>query len=254
MRLLTLARDLTRRKARERDSMFVAEGIRSCEELARSGVDVVGVLAAPQLADNPRGASLKAAFAARGVAPVDVTDKEFQSAAATESPQGVLAVARIPDHRFDSPEILARPTTRLLVLDGVQDPGNVGTLIRTAAALGADALVALPGTVDVWNAKVVRSAMGAHFSFPAVHATWEALQDACASHRVAFWGAELGGTDVADLNPPSRLALVVGNEGAGLSDPVRGALEQRVTLPIRPDVESLNVAVAAGILLHQLRP
>ena len=96
--------------------------------------------------------------------------------------------------------------------------------------------------------------MGAHFSFPAVHVTWEALQESCASHAIALWGAELGGTDVASLHPPPRLALVVGNEGGGLSAPVREALAERVTLPIRPTVESLNVAVAAGILLHQLRP
>lgn len=254
MRLLTLARDLTRRKARERDAMFVTEGIRACEELARSSVEVVGVLAAPQLAEGERGAALKAAFAARGTPVQDVTDKEFQSAAATESPQGVLAVARIPDYALNEATLTPGTTTRLLVLDAVQDPGNVGTLIRTAAALGADALAALPGTVDLWNAKVVRSAMGAHFSFPAVHTTWEALQHACAAHAIALWGAELGGTDVASLQAPARLALVVGNEGGGLSAPVREALDQRVTLPISARVESLNVAVAAGILLHQLRP
>jgi TrmH family RNA methyltransferase len=96
--------------------------------------------------------------------------------------------------------------------------------------------------------------MGAHFHFPAVQATWEALQHACAARDVVLWGAELGGTDVAQLRAPARLALVVGNEGGGLSPHVRDALAQRVTLPIRPVVESLNVAVAAGILLHQLRP
>lgn len=254
MRLLTMARDLTRRKARERDGMFVVEGIRACEELARSPLEVVGVLGAPQLATSERGVALRRAFAERDVPLFDVTDKDFQSASATESPQGVLAVARSPTYRFDSEELLARDTIRLLVLDGVQDPGNVGTLIRTAGALGADAVVALPGTVDVWNAKVVRSAMGAHFHFPAVHATWEALQQFCASHAIALWGAELGGTDVAALRPPARLALVVGNEGGGLSVPVRETLAQRVTLPISAIVESLNVAVAAGILLHQLRP
>ncbi|MEP7383209.1 MAG: RNA methyltransferase [Gemmatimonadota bacterium] len=254
MRLLTLARDLSRRKAREREGMFVVEGIRACEELARSPVEVIGVLSAPQLAAGERGQALRQAFSARGADVSDVTDKEFQSAAETESPQGVLAVARAPSYRFDGPEIVAQSTVRLLVLDAVQDPGNVGTLIRTAAALGADAVVALPGTVDVWNAKVVRSAMGAHFHFPAVHATWEAVQQACAAHAIVLWGAELGGTDVSSVRAPDRLALAVGNEGSGLSDPVRAALAQRITLPIRSTVESLNVAVAAGILLHQLRP
>lgn len=254
MRILTLARDLRRRKARERERLFVVEGVRACEELARSPVEVVGVLAAPQLADSERGRALRAAFADRDATVTDVTDREFQSAAETESPQGVLAVARIPSYAFDDPGVMERPTVRILVLDAVQDPGNVGTLIRTAAALAVNAVVALPGTVDVWNAKVVRSAMGAHFHFPAVHATWEALQHACAAHEVGLWGAELGGTDVAQLRPPPRCALVVGNEGSGLSPHVREALAQRVTLPISTTVESLNVAVAAGIILHQLRP
>lgn len=251
MRLLTLARDLSRRKARERDAMFVVEGVRACEELARSPLEVIGVLSAPQLAESERGATLRRAFSARGVSVTDVTDREFQSAAQTESPQGVLAVARVPDYSLAMVTASAR---RLLVLDAVQDPGNVGTLIRTAAALGTWATVALPGTVDVWNAKVVRSAMGAHFHHLAVHASWEALRDFCARHDFALWGADMGGADVATVTPPARCALAVGNEGSGLSPHVREALAQCVSLPISSAVESLNVAVAAGILLYQLRP
>lgn len=251
MRLLTLARDLSRRKAREREGMFVVEGVRACEELARSPLDVVGVLTAPQLAEGDRGARLRSAFVARGVAVTDVTDREFQSAAETESPQGVLAVARVPAYSLESVPGQAR---RILVLDAVQDPGNVGTLIRTAAALGTWGTVALPGTVDVWNAKVVRSAMGAHFHYPALHASWEALQDFCTRHDFALWGADMDGADVATVPPPARCALAVGNEGSGLSPHVRQALAQCVSLPINPVVESLNVAVAAGILLYQLRP
>ena len=252
MRLLTLARDLSRRKARERDGQFVAEGVRTCEELARSLVEVVGVLAAPQLAASPRGAARREAFAARGVLVTDVTDRDFQSAAETESPQGVLAVGRIPPSRSD--RLSPTGTVRVLVLDAVQDPGNVGTLIRTAAALGTDLVVALPGTVDVWNAKVVRSAMGAHFHAPPIPSTWEGLVNICAEYRVELWGADMGGADVATVRAPARCALVVGNEGSGLSPHVRAALAQSVSLPIAPMVESLNVAVAAGILLYQLRP
>lgn len=251
MRLLTLARDLSRRKAREREGMFVVEGVRACEELARSPLEVIGVLAAPQLAEGDRGAKLRSAFAGRGITVTDVTDREFQSAAQTESPQGVLAVACVPGYAL---EPVPDGALRILVLDGVQDPGNVGTLIRTAAALGTWATVALPGTVDVWNAKVVRSAMGAHFHYPALHASWDALREVCARHEVALWGADMGGADVATVPPPARCALAVGNEGSGLSPHVREALAQCVSLPISPVVESLNVAVAAGILLYQLRP
>src|SRR5262249_24426834 len=155
VRLLTLARDLTRRKARQREGLFVVEGIRGVEELLRSSLETVGVLAAPKLAESARGAALRDEMKRRGVELADVNQREFASAAETESPQGVLAVARVPDRALD----LLKDITplRLLVLDAVQDPGNVGTMLRTAAALGAHAVVALPGTVDLWNAKVVRS-------------------------------------------------------------------------------------------------
>jgi TrmH family RNA methyltransferase len=252
MRLLTLARDLSRRKAREREGLFVVEGIRAGEELARAALDVVGVLAAPQLPSNPRGAALLAAFEARGIPVTHVTDREFQSAAETESPQGFLAVARVP--REPGLQLPADGTFRPLVLDAVQDPGNVGTIIRTAAGLGASAVFALPGTVDVWNAKVVRSAMGAHFHFLATGVEWEQLQSILATTGTALWGADVGGPDVASLAPPARCALAVGNEGGGLSPHVRAALAQVVSLPITPLVESLNVAVATGILLYAMRP
>ena len=251
MRLLTAARDLRRRRAREREGLFVVEGVRACEELAGSALGVVGVLAAPGAEASPRGAALLARFAATGIPVEGVSDREFQSAAETDAPQGVLAVARVPAVSLDA---LPRPVRRLLVLDAVQDPGNVGTLVRTAAALDVDATVALPGTVDLWNAKVVRGAMGAHFRHPACHLPWEALHATCRAHGLRLWGADVDGAEVGTLPRPEACALVVGNEGSGLSPAVRAALDQVVSLRINPAVESLNVAVAAGILLHALRP
>jgi RNA methyltransferase, TrmH family len=252
MRLLTQARDLGRRKARERDGLFVVEGIRGVEELLRSPLEIVGILSAPQLSESPRGEALRGSAIARAILLSDVTDREFASAAQTESPQGVLAIARSPRHSLA--ELPDKGTLRLLVLDAVQDPGNVGTIVRTAAALGVNATIALPGTVDLWNAKVVRSAMGSHFHHPAFHASWEELKAFCASGNVPLWGADGGGRTVGSVPAPSRLALAVGNEGNGLSAQVRSFASEVVSLPIAFDVESLNVAVAAGILLYQLRP
>jgi RNA methyltransferase, TrmH family len=251
LKLLTLARDLRRRKARERQGLFAAEGVRAVEELVRSPLTVRGVLVAPQLADAPRGAALLAGLRARGADVLEVSALEFASAAETESPQGVLAVAEIPDRSLD--RLALPPRARLVLLDGVQDPGNVGTITRTAAALGATAVLALPGTVDLWNAKVVRSAMGASFHVPAFSCTWEQLDDFRRRETVALWGADAGGTALESLTPPDRLALVVGNEGAGLSGESRTRVEVLVSLPISSTVESLNVAVATGILLYQLR-
>jgi TrmH family RNA methyltransferase len=251
LKLLTLARDLRRRKARERQHLFTVEGVRTVEELTRSSLRIHGVLVAPQLADAPRGTALLTALRERGVDVLDVSAQEFASAAETDSPQGVLAIAAAPAHSLDT---LALPlAARIVVLDAVQDPGNAGTIVRTAAALGATAVVTTPGTVDLWNAKVVRSAMGAGFFLPTFAATWDALDAFRHRESFALWGADAAGTPVHELKPPDRLALVVGNEGAGLSDDARQRVDRLAALPIASTVESLNVAVATGILLYQLR-
>jgi TrmH family RNA methyltransferase len=145
-----------------------------------------------------------------------------------------------------------KASLRLLVLDAVQDPGNVGTILRTAAALGADATIALAGTVDLWNAKVIRSSMGANFHHHCQHAQLADLEAFLKSEGVTLWGADAGGIPLSESVAPAKLALAVGNEGAGLSSSVREQVTQLVSLPISASVESLNVAVAAGILLYQL--
>lgn len=231
--------------------MFTAEGVRAVEELLRSSLVVRGVLVAPQLADAPRGIDLLGTLRAAAFEVAEVSASEFASAAETESPQGVLAIAEIPPLSLDLLTLPAR--ARMVVLDGVQDPGNVGTIVRTAAALGAVAVLALPGTVDLWNAKVVRSAMGASFHVPVLHTTWGQLDSFRREHAVALWGADAAGIALDTLHPPARLALVVGNEGSGLSPDARERIDTLAALPIGTVVESLNVAVATGIFLYQLR-
>ena len=225
--------------------------MRAVEELMRSGLRVTGVLTAPQLDGAPRGTALRELMSERGVDVSAVNDAEFRSAAETESPQGVLAIAEIPRHSLS--ELSNRGTLRLLVLDAVQDPGNVGTILRTAAALGTDATVALPGTVDLWNAKVVRGAMGASFRHPAFHVNTDELLEFVHTEDIELWGVDTGGQSVNGIKPPGRLALAVGNEGAGLSSSIRERAGRLVSLPISDAVESLNVSVATGILLYQLR-
>ena len=217
----------------------------------RSGLRLRGVLVAPQLADAPRGAALIGTLRTAGIEITEVPPLDFASAAETESPQGVLAIAEIPERTLETLAIGER--ARIVVLDAVQDPGNVGTILRTAAALGATAALALPGTVDLWNAKVVRSAMGASFHFPVLSTTWDELDLFRRRNAVALWGADAAGAALDTLEPPARLALVVGNEGSGLSLDARHRIDTLAALPIGSLVESLNVAVATGIFLYQLR-
>ena len=229
------------------------------EELLRSPLRVHGALHSPSSTDGERQSSLIAALRERG-APVDeVSEAEFASAADTETPQGILAIAEVPDLRLDEVSERLKDSFTMLVLDAIQDPGNVGTILRTAAALGAAATVALPGTVDLWNAKVVRSSMGAHFQHPALVCTWAELTSFLDGRGVAFWGTDASGEPLDEVLRagasalPSRLAIAVGNEGGGLSTLTRQRADRMVALPVTTAVESLNVAVATGIILYGLR-
>ena len=253
MKVLSQARDLKRRRGRERASAFVAEGVRAVEELLRSPIRITGVLISDRLGDTERGRALAGELRQRGVELTEVSDRDFASASDTEAPQGVLAIGAVPQRTLA--DIPAPPGFRAVVLDAVQDPGNVGTILRTAAALGAHAAIALPGTVDLWNPKVVRAAMGALFHRPALAATWGELDAYRSAHDVVLWGADARGTPIeAGIDAPARLALAVGNEGAGLSEDARRRAARIVSLPLAAGAESLNVAVAAGILLFELRP
>lgn len=250
--MLTLARDLKRRKARERERCFVAEGVRAVEDVLRSSWRLRGALVAPALDATPRGIALRHALRDRGVEVAELSDAEFLTAADTDQPQGVLLIADVPTLDLGDLEVPAR--ARILVLDAVQDPGNVGTMIRTAAALGVHAVLALPGTVDPWNAKVIRSAVGGHVRVPVLGCTDQALGEFLSAHAIVLWGTAADGTPLDEVGPPARLALAMGNEGAGLTPGVRARCARTVALPMTPGAESLNVSVAAGIALYALRP
>lgn len=244
-----LLRSLSLRKHREGEGLFLAEGVRAVEELAASPLAIRLAAVSSSLGDGPRGAALLQALAAHGVPLREAGERELVGLAGTEHPQGVLAAAEIPRHGLRALAVDADPCV-LLILDAVQDPGNFGTLVRTAEALGAAGVVTLPGTVDPWNPKSVRAAMGSAFRLPIVPAEWEEL---------APWLEERGIVPVAAVvgaapPPPSlrRVALVLGNEGAGVGEQTLAAAKVRAGIPIRGRAESLNVAAAGAILLYEL--
>jgi RNA methyltransferase, TrmH family len=246
-----LVRSLRQRKAREAEGLFLAEGIRAVEDLLASPLPVRLAVAASSLGDTSRGQALMDVLAARGVALRETGDRELAALADTETPQGILAVAPIPAAGLDALPLEGRDPAVVLVLDAVQDPGNFGTLARTAEALGAAGLVALPGTVDPWNPKSVRAAMGSTFRLPVVEADWDALAPWLAARGVETLAAVVGGAPLAEPRP-RRAALVLGNEGAGVGDETRARAGRAVGIPLRGRAESLNVAAAGAILLYEL--
>ncbi|MDH4348846.1 MAG: RNA methyltransferase [Gemmatimonadota bacterium] len=250
MSLQRTIRDLHRRRGRERRGLALAEGIRLVEEALAAHVAIQGAAVAPALETTPRGAELKRRLAEAGVPLEAVTDAELVSLADTEHPQGVVAVVSPPAWKLD--QIVVDPRAVVVVLDGVQDPGNVGAVCRTALAFGAAGVIALPGTADLWNPKALRGSMGALFRLPALHLEVEELADWTARHRVAVWATGSEGRPVSGAPVPGALALVLGNEGAGITPALAVRAAETVSIPLRGGVESLNVAVAAGILLHEV--
>lgn len=239
-----LVRGLARRRVREREGRFVAEGVRVVEELLAAGLTPELAMISPALEETERGRRLAEALSGPGVR--RLSDAELSRLADTETPQGVLVVASVPHADLPAGEW---PGGAVLVLDGVQDPGNLGTIMRTAVAFGVSLVVALPGTVDPWNPKVVRSAAGTCFRVPVAQTGPESLLAWARHGGYALLGADAAGTPVDAVAVPERVALVVGNEGAGLSAEIAASLDARVAIPMH-GAESLNVAVAAGILLY----
>ncbi len=228
--------------------MVVLEGRRLVEDAVEAGAQVVGVVAAADVAGlDP----LLERVAAAGAQVERLTARAFADLAETETPSGVLAVAAWEPLRADA---LPPPPPRalLLALDAVQDPGNVGTMLRTAHALGAWAALALDGTADVRGAKVLRAAMGAHFRFPVAEGGLDDARGLVGRHGfVPLVGAQ-DGEPVNAARADRRVMLVVGNEARGARAGWDELAARRVAIPMRPGAESLNAAVAAGILIYEL--
>ena len=241
-------RTLRNRRQREETGLFLAEGIRVVEDLLDSRVVIESVVISPSLEDGQRGRDLLRRLP-EGIAVHATTEAGLRQLAETESPQGIVVVAEIP--RDTLPSVLPDGTL-VAVLDAVQDPGNLGTLVRGADAFGVAAVVALPGTVDFWNGKTVRSAAGACFRVSLVRCTVPELARWAADLDVTLWGTAAGGVDVGSVPRPARLALVLGNEGAGLGSEVGALVSERVGIPMRGTAESLNVAMAGTLLMYLL--
>jgi TrmH family RNA methyltransferase len=245
--LATLVRDLQRRRGRERRGLVVAEGFRLVSEVLDTGAPVVGVIAVEHAAE-----ALVAAARQKGIDTALVPEREFRGLADTDTPSGVLAVVEwspLALSDLAAPDIGRR---RLLVLDGIQDPGNVGAMIRSAHALGAFATVALDGTADVRNPKAVRGSMGSLFRHQVATAAWREFVDWGKREGYEFWLATPKAEAVGAAAAGPRVALVVGSEGHGLREEWAATPRRLVGIPMLQGAESLNAAVAAGIMLYEL--
>lgn len=246
--LHTTIRDLHRQRGRERRGLTLAEGVRLVEEAARATGVIEAAVHSPSLLKTPRGEDLLASLISAGINLEAVDDAELERLADTQQPQGIIAVVRAPRWTLADIKVKMGP---VLVLDGVQDPGNTGTMLRTALGLGAAGIIALPGTVEVTNPKVLRGSMGAVFRLPWVELSVDDLLAWVRQEKVTLLAAATDGDPISGMEIRLPAAIVMGNEGAGLSPEVKSA-GRAVSIPIARRTESLNVAVAAGILLYEV--
>lgn len=249
-----LLRRLSDARGREKEGLVILEGRRVVQAALRFGARFRFSLLAPDATSEE--VELAGRLALDPTEMVRVSQQTFTEFSETRTPQGILAVAEEPVEDF--PPSTPSKVERILILDAVQDPGNVGTLIRSAAALGVDRVLLLDGTADPWSAKTIRASAGFGFSLP-LHRI--GLVEGLAwlrSRDIPLLVAEADGLDVrrsGELPPAdASVALLLGNEGAGPRAESREAARVRVALPMRPGVESLNVAVAGSILLWALGP
>lgn len=246
--LRTTIRDLHRQKGRERRGLTLAEGVRLVEEAVGVSGTIESAVYSPLLGKNDRGKQLLASLTALGIELEQVEDSELEKLADTQHPQGIIAVVRAPRWALKDIKVRMGP---VLVLDGVQDPGNIGTILRTASGLGAAGIIALPGTVEVTNPKVLRGSMGAVFRLPWVGLSADELLGWARAQKVTLLMAAVNGEPISGMKVTPPVAIVLGNEGAGLS-PALSKAGTPVSIPIHQGTESLNVAVAAGILLYEV--
>lgn len=238
--LMVRVRKLSASRAYRRETgEFLGDGVKLLEEAVRSGAALTAVVytAGTALPELPAGVRL-----------AEVPEDVMKSISPMEAPQGALFTARSPG--ASPPEALTGQ--RYLALEGVQDPGNVGTITRTADAFAADGVFLLPGCADLWSPKTVRSSMGAVFRLPVWSCTLEALSSLAERAGLPLTGSALreDAMDVREADLRSAVMLV-GSEGKGLSEAALSLCARTVRIPMAERCESLNAAAAAAVLLWE---
>ncbi|MGI9861852.1 RNA methyltransferase [Moorella naiadis] len=256
-RYVKLARSLQERSWRAKKGLYLIEGVHLLEAALQAGASLEVILYSPRIFTTPRGEKLVAGLQRAGCHCLAVTEEIMAGISTTMTPPGIVAVVPMQEKKPADLLAVARPQSTspllLIIAAGIQDPGNLGTIWRTALGAGATGLILTRGCVDPYNPKVVRAAMGATFRLPVAVGVEPSrlareLREAGLKLVIADVGAPLTFWQ-ADLRPP--LALVVGSENHGPGPELLAAATDRVGIPLVGPVDSLNAAVAAALLLYE---
>lgn len=242
---------LKKAKERKAQNVFVAEGPKMCFEAPKEWVKAIYV--SESFEKDVCAKAQLSAYCNEGTALSYevVADNVFRGISDTQTPQGIMAIVRMP--HYELADLLCKENALLLVLEGIQDPGNLGTMLRTGEGAGITGVIMNRTTVDLFNPKTIRSTMGSLYRVPFyvsedLHSTLQDLKQ----DGVKLYAAHLKGTmsyDEPDYSGPS--AFLIGNEGNGLSDEIAGTADAYIRIPMEGQVESLNAAVSAALLMYE---
>lgn len=249
--LIKGVKKLQQKKYREEKGEFLIEGIRLVEEAERAE-QLEMFFYDESLWKTKRGCLLFHRLKQKTGRCHQVSSEVLKVLSETQTPQGIVAVAKKKELTLSA--LSGRPEGIVLISDGIQDPGNLGAMIRTAWAAGVGALIALTGTVDPYNSKTVRSTMGGIFHVPLLtQLTWQEVYEWIRRQGYQVVAGVLdGGEDYYRNDYTGKVALIIGNEGQGLQTVVLQDVDRKVKIPLAQGAESLNAAVACGILLYEI--
>lgn len=229
------------------DGYCAIESVKTIEEAIRSGLRLRAVVFSRSAQDRAERLLPQVSSHAETVT---VPDDVFQSLAATEKPQGVAALVRIPQHDIDN--VLDAECPLLAVAAGLQDPGNLGTVVRSAEAFSATAVLTMEGTVSPWNAKVIRAAAGSVFRLPVIKIAASDLLGKLRERKIRLLGTSPHkGKPLHEADLRGGVAIFIGNEGGGLAKSLSQQIDETLVIPQAPQVESLNAGIAASIVLYE---
>ena len=244
-------KSLKNRKYRDEKGLFFIEGTRFVREALVERADICKIVITDKFHDSPPDKELLDSVKHSEYETCVLTERLFREVSDTENPQGILAVVRKKTHSLDR---VLSDSSFILFLDSLQDPGNLGTIIRTADAAGADGVILSRGCVDLYNPKVLRATMGSIFHIPV-------LQDADLKEAISIaktkgfgvYAAHLKGKiNYFDVDMKKRTAIIIGNEAKGISDDIAALADMPVRIPMPGRAESLNASVAAGLLMYEV--
>ncbi|MGM0844006.1 MAG: TrmH family RNA methyltransferase [Bacillota bacterium] len=230
------------KKERDRSGTYMVEGFHLVEEALKYDGVVQEVLVKEEI-------DLPASWNLDSVSVTQLSEDAAKAVSATETSQGVFAICHQSEQ--DAGELKGKT---FLMLDEVQDPGNLGTIIRTADAAGIDMIILGEGTADMYNPKVLRSAQGSHFHLPIIKGNLSDWIDRLKNKGISVYGTALeNSVEYHRVPSEESFALILGNEGNGVSPTILSSTDQNLYVPIYGKSESLNVAIAAGILMYHLK-